>query len=285
MSAVLEVPQAARTLRGYPVAGIIALAAIVALVLLALLAPYVAPFDPDRQSLLNQYRPPSWEKFLLGTDRYGRDELSRLIFGSRVSLIAALIGTAVAAGVGVPLGMAAGFAGGAAGRVLSFLNDALMSVPALILGLTAIAIIGPGLVNAMLVVGVIFSPTFFRLARSATQDVRHETFIEASRATGCSTWRTLWRHVLPNCLTPLVIQAAVIAGACVTAEAGLSFLGLGVRPPTASWGSMMSNAAQDIQAAPLLVYFPGLAIALTVLAFSTLGDWLRARLGTQRRPA
>jgi peptide/nickel transport system permease protein len=263
----------------------VALAFLAVLVAVALLAPLLAPFNPDKLSLGKQYLGPAWGDHLLGTDRFGRDELSRLIFGARVSLLAAVIGSSVALLVGSPLGFVAGFLGGWTDRLLSFINDSLMSVPGLVFALAALALVGPGLVNAMVIVGVLFSPAFFRLARSATLDVMHETFIEASRAMGCSTTRILVCHVLPNALTAIVIQVAATSGASVTAEASLSFLGLGVRPPTASWGSMMSTAAQDLYSGAHLVYLPGLAIASTVLAFSLLGDWLRDRVGTRSRRA
>jgi peptide/nickel transport system permease protein len=267
-----------------PAIGWPALAAALFLLLIvavALFAPLVAPASPNSQDLLTRLKPPSLDH-LLGTDEYGRDQLSRLLFGARISLIAAVEVVAIGIAIGVPSGMLAGYAGGLVDSMLSRINDALMSVPGLVLALTIVAVLGAGLGSAMLAVGIVFMPRFFRVARAATQDVRGETFIEASHAIGCSQWRIAWRHIFPNVLSPLIVQVAVVLGAAVTAEASLSFLGLGVRPPTASWGSMLSSAYNNIWTAPFMVYPPGVMIALTVLAFSVLGDGLRNALGTDR---
>jgi ABC-type dipeptide/oligopeptide/nickel transport system permease subunit len=263
--------------------GLIAVTFLVLLVFIAVFAPLLAPHSPNVQDLTNTYQSPGWNGHPLGTDGFGRDVLSRLMYGARVSLVAVLVGTGVAMGIGVPLGIAAAFLGRAVDAAANFVNDAMMSVPALIFALTAIAILGPGLVNSMVAIGIVLSPTFFRLARAATLEVRAQTFIEASHSIGCSTWRTMWRHVLPNSLTPIVIQMAAAAGICVVAEASLSYLGLGVQPPTASWGSMLSSASSDLYSGPYLIYPPGIAVALTVLAFSMAGDWLREVVGTRRR--
>jgi peptide/nickel transport system permease protein len=210
--------------------------------------------------------------------------LSRLIYGARVSLVAAAEAVGVAALIGIPLGMLAGYGSRRADAVLNWSNDALMSVPALILALTIVAVLGPGsLTNAMLAIGIVTAPRFFRVARAATQDVRHETYIEASRAIGCKRSRILGRHVFPNAVTPLVIQVTLALGAAVVAEASLSFLGFGVRPPTASWGSMLNDAYVNLSQAPYLVYIPGLTIAAVVLAFTLVGDGLRDALGTRTK--
>lgn len=251
------------------------------LALVAVFAPLLAPHDPNSQDLFNQLQGPSSD-FLLGTDELGRDQLSRLLFGTRVSLIAAFEAVGVAALGGFPAGILAGFVGGRADSILGRINDALMSVPALLLALAMISAIGPGLHTAMVAIGIVFIPRFFRMARATTQNVRNDTFIEASRALGCTRRRTVLHHVIPNLLTPLVVTVSISAGAAVTAEASLSFLGLGVRPPTASWGAMLSTAASNMVVAPWLVYAPGIMIALTVLAFAQLGDGLAGALGTSR---
>jgi peptide/nickel transport system permease protein len=248
------------------------------LVLVAIFAPLIAPHDPDAQNLSQRLKA---SVGVLGTDDYGRDQLSRLIFGARVSLIAVLVTVGVAAGIGIPLGLLAGFKAGWLDATLSRLSDALMSVPALIFALTVIAVLGPGLVNAMIAVGIVTMPRFFRVARAASRDVAQETFIDASRTVGCGTTRLLWRHLLPNMLSPLVVQVSVMAGAAVAAEASLSFLGLGVKAPTASWGSMLTTAQTNIYTSPYLVYPPGIMIALTVLAFTLVGDGLRQAIGTR----
>jgi len=249
------------------------------LVVVAVFAPYLAPHNPSAIDLADPFHPPSLGSHLLGTDQFGHDELSQLIFGTRYSLLAALIGTSVAVFLGTPLGMLTGYLGRRFETALSFFNDSLMAIPSLILVLAVIAVIGKGLPRAMLVVGIVFSPPFFRLARAATKEVKEETFIEASRSIGCAPRRTLLRHIMPNALTPIIVQASFAAGASVAAEAGLSFLGLGVVPPSASWGTMLMSAGENLYSGPYLVYFPGVAIALTVLSFFLLGDWLRDGLG------
>lgn len=248
--------------------------------LVALLAPVLSPYDPNHQDFLVHFRGPGHGHWL-GTDQYGRDVVSRLIHGTRVSFIAA--GEAVTVGLvgGVPLGLIAGFAGRVVDAVVGRLMDALMAVPGLFLALTIVAVLGTGLSRAMLAVGILFIPRFFRVSRAAAQEVQAETFIEASYGIGCTTRRVLWRHVLPNIMSPLVVQVSILLGAAVAAEASLSFLGLGVRPPTASWGSMLSSGAQYVNRAQYLVYPPGICIALTVLAFALIGDGIRQALGTR----
>jgi peptide/nickel transport system permease protein len=261
--------------------GVGGLVFLVLLALVAIFASRLAPHDPNAQNLSLRLKASAG---VLGTDDYGRDQLSRLIYGARVSLIAVVVAVGVAAGIGVPLGLLAGFKTGWLDATFSRLSDALMSVPALIFALTVIAVLGPGLVNAMIAVGIVTMPRFFRVARAATRDVSQETFIEASRIAGCSTTRLLWRHVLPNMMSPLVVQISVMAGAAVSAEASLSFLGLGVKAPTASWGAMLTTAQTNIYSSPYLVYPPGIMIALTVLAFTLVGDGLRQAIGTRGIP-
>lgn len=279
-------PSRARLLRRFLANKLAVLGAFVLIVIItvALLAPLVAPHDPDAQDLLLRLQRPGTDGHPLGTDQFGRDVLSRLIYGARVSLLAAAEAVGVAALLGVPLGMLAGSASRRTDAALSWSNDALMSVPALILALTIVAVLGPGsLTNAMLAIGIVTAPRFFRVARAATQDVRNETYIEASRAIGCKRSRILSRHVFPNAVTPLVIQVTLTLGAAVVAEASLSFLGFGVRPPTASWGSMLNDAYVNLSQAPYLVYIPGIAIAVVVLAFTLVGDGLRDALGTRTK--
>jgi peptide/nickel transport system permease protein len=251
---------------------------LVLLIIVAAFTPLLAPYDPNAQELLLRLKAPSGQHWL-GTDEFGRDILSRLMYGARVSMLAAAEALVVAAGIGAPLGMVAGYAGKKIDAVLGRFFDGLMSIPALILALTMVAVLGPGLTKAMFAVGVVFAPRYFRVARAVTLDLRKETFIEASEAIGASPLHTVLRHVVPNIMSPLVIQASVLLGTAVTAEASLSFLGLGVRPPTASWGSMLSGAYSYMSQAPLLVIMPGLMIGLTVLGFTLVGDGLRGALG------
>ena len=256
--------------RGSVVAGVFVLL----LIVVAVLAPVIAPSDPNAQNVLQRLTPPS-AAHLLGTDDYGRDVLSRLIFGARVSLWAAAQAAVIALVIGLPLGMVAGYRGGWLGVTLTRIMDALMSTPALVLAITIVAVIGPGITKAMLAVGLVMAPRFFRVARATTMDVRHETYIEALIALGCSSRRITLRHILPNVMPPIVLVISVSLGTAVAAEASLSFLGLGVLPPAASWGSMLTTAASNMGLATYLVWPPGVMIFLTVLAFTYLGDGVR----------
>jgi peptide/nickel transport system permease protein len=260
----------------------IALAAAGFLVLLAavaVFAPVVAPYNPNHSDLLAIYQPPG-NGHLLGTDEIGRDVFSRLIFGARTSLLAALEALGVSISIGLLLGLAAGYYGRRLDTTLSRITDALMSVPPLILALAMVAVLGPGLPKAMFAVGIVSIPRVFRVVRAAAIDVRHRTFVEASVALGCRNSRVLFRHILPNSLSPLLVVISVSMGTFVVAEAGLSYLGLGVQPPTASWGGMLAEASHrlDLQ---YLIYPPGIALALTVAAFTVVGDTLRRAIGAR----
>lgn len=252
-----------------------------ALVLAAVFAPWVSPHDPNAQDLVSRFMAPSAEHWL-GTDDYGRDVLSRLIFGARVSLLAAVQAVGITLVAGLPLGILSGYFGGWFDSVLGRVMDALMSVPSLVLALSVIAVLGPGVTNAMLAVGVVLTPRTYRVARASTIEVRNDTYIEAARAVGCSTPRLMVRNILPNVTPPIVLVTAVSFGTAVAAEASLSFLGLGVRPPTASWGAMLKEAASNMSQEPLLVWPPGIAIFVTVLAFTYVGEGLRAAMQRSR---
>jgi peptide/nickel transport system permease protein len=256
---------------------IVALVLLVALVAVAVFAPLFAPYDPNAQSLRDRLLPLDlFSAHPLGTDDFGRDVLSRLIYGARVSVFAASEALAVSVLFGVPLGILAGYLGGRVDTALSRIFDGVMSIPALILALTFVAILGPGLVNVMFAVGCVFAPRYFRVARAVTLSVRRELYIEASVAIGCNATQVMTRHVIPNILPPLVVQGSIIVGMAVTAEASLSFLGLGVSPPTASWGGMLASAYPLVRQAPHLVWLPGLLITLTVLAFTMVGQRMSA---------
>jgi ABC-type dipeptide/oligopeptide/nickel transport system permease subunit len=263
-------------------AAVIALAFVILLVLVAVFAPWVAPYDPLSQDLRNTLQGPSAEHWL-GTDELGRDVLSRIIYGSRVSLLAAVQAVVLALVLGVPPGLAAGFFGGKVDTIISRLTDTLMSFPPLLLAIAIVGVFGPNLRNAMIAVGVIFAPRFIRLTRASVLAVREETFIEASRSIGTPTFRVLRTRILPNVLSPLVVQTSLSLGFAMLAEAGLSFLGLGVQPPEASWGAMVGRAYRFLNQSPTLVIFPGLAIVFAVLAFNVLGDGLRDSVGREVR--
>ncbi|WP_430334483.1 ABC transporter permease [Rhodococcus sp. ACT016] len=260
---------------------VIAGAFVLLLIVMAVLAPLLAPYDPYAQDVVNRLQPPSSTHWL-GTDDYGRDVLSRLIYGARISLQASLQAVALALVLGLPLGVLAGYRSGWLDTVLTRTMDALMSAPSLVLAITIVAVLGSGITNAMLAVGLVMAPRFFRVARASTLDVRGDTYIEASVALGCTTSRTIVRHILPNVMPPIVLVISVSLGTAVAAEASLSFLGLGAKPPAASWGSMLSTAASNMQLAPYLVWPPGVMIFLTVLAFTYLGDGVRRALTRSR---
>ncbi len=261
---------------------IVALIFVIIIILIAIFAPLVAPYDPLEQNLRSTLQGPSGSN-LLGTDELGRDVLSRLIFGARVSLIAAVQAVLIAIVLGVPPGLIAGYFGGWVDTIISRINDTVMSFPPLLLAIAIVGVFGPNLRNAMLAVGIIFAPRFLRLMRASVLAVKEETFIEASRSIGTPTLRILRTRVLPNALSPMVVQISLSLGFAMLAEASLSFLGLGVQPPDASWGSMVGRAYRFLDQSPTLVLFPGVAIVLAVLAFNVLGDGLRDSVGREVR--
>lgn len=253
--------------------GVAALTTLLILTLVAIFAPLIAPFGDNDQDLMATYQGPSRDH-LLGTDDLGRDVLSRAIFGTRIALVAGLQAVSIAIVIGVTFGILAGYGGRIADTLLSRFNDAMMSIPGLVLALTVVAVLGPGVTNAMVAIGIILTPSFFRISRAATLGVRHETYIEASVNIGCGRRRVIAAHVLPNILPPILVQASLALGTAVVAEASLSFLGLGVRPPAPSWGTMLALAGKRPEYG-YLVIAPGIALVLLVLAFIILGDVLR----------
>jgi peptide/nickel transport system permease protein len=258
-------------------AAMAALVFLVLLVLVAVLAPVLSPADPAAQSLVDRLQGPSAEH-LLGTDSFGRDVLSRLLHGAQVTLVAVLQALLIAAVAGIPLGLLAGFVGGPVDAVLSRVSDALLSLPPLILALAIVGILGPGLSNSMIAIGIVLAPPLFRLARGAAQSVTSETYIEACRAGGYSPSRILMRHVLPNASSPLLVQLTFSAGVVIVAEASLSFLGLGVQPPGSSWGTMLRDAFDAIYDSPYFMVAPAVLIVLTILSLAVFGDGLRDAL-------
>ncbi len=250
----------------------------------AVFAPVLAPYDPNATDLTSVLLGPGEEGHILGTDHLGRDVLSRLLFAGRVSLMAATQAVAVGAMIGILPALVAGFAGGRLDWTVMRFADSLLAFPPLILAITVIGILGPGLTNAMIAVGILFAPRFARITRGSVLSVREETFVEAARSMGLSRVRILWRHVTPHILSPLIVTATVLAGMAMIIEAGLSFIGLGVQVPQASWGSMLATSYRFIAVAPTLILWPGIAVATTVLATNLLGDGIRDSLGRERRP-
>jgi len=250
---------------------------LVAVVGAAMLAPLVAPSDPLKQNLSDAFAAPS-ERHPLGTDDLGRDVLTRLLYGARLSLGAACLAVAIAALSGVPVGLMAGYAGGALDDLLMRLVDAVQAFPALVLAMAIAAALGPGLNNVMVAVGVVYIPRFARLVRGQTLALREELFVEGAHAVGASHCRILVRHILPNLTAPIIVQVSVSIAFALLAETSLSFLGIGIKPPTPSWGADVGRGYRFMRLAPWLVFMPGLAILLTTLAFNFLGDGLRDAL-------
>ena len=259
-----------------------ALVVVVLLILLAVLAPWVAPYDPTATSFATVRKPPSWAHWL-GTDEVGRDVLSRVIWGARASLSAGLVSVGIAVGAGVPLGLLAGYAGGWIDAVLSRLVDAMLAIPFLILAIALSAFLGPSLSNAMIAIGITATPIFVRLTRGQTLAAKVEDYVEAARAVGNPHWRIALRHVLPNIVPPLLVQASLAIAGAIIAEAALSFLGLGQQPPAPSWGSMLNSAQRFIAQAPWMAFWPGFAIFFAVLSFNLLGDGLRDALDPRHK--
>ncbi|MBS0638841.1 MAG: ABC transporter permease [Proteobacteria bacterium] len=258
-------------------------AAVVALVVIALFAgvavaaPLLAPYDPTATSWSAIRKAPSVAHWM-GTDENGRDVLSRVMFGARASLLAGVVSVLIAAGIGVPAGLLAGFTGGWTDAVLSRLVDAMLACPFLILAIALTAFLGPDLTNAMIAIGVSTAPRFMRVARAATLEVAGLDYVQAAWAAGASGWRVAVRHVAPNIVPPLLVQATLALAAAIIAEASLSFLGLGQQPPAPSWGSMLNTAQRFLTQAWWLAVFPGSAIFLCVLSFNLVGDGLRDAL-------
>lgn len=262
-----------RRLRARPMA-LVGGAVVLAFVALAVLAPWIAPYDPAATDFLSVRQAPSGS-YVFGTDEIGRDVLSRVIFGARASLVAGVISVAIALAAGVPLGLIAGFYGGWLDEVIMRLTDALLSFPFLILAVALAAALGPSLQNAMIAIGIAVTPTFVRLMRGQVLAVKNAEYVQAARALGAGDGRILARHVLPNAFAPVLVQATVTIAQAIIAESSLSFLGLGVQPPTPSWGGMLNTAKNFLVQAPWMAIWPGLSIFFTVLAFNLFGDGLR----------
>jgi peptide/nickel transport system permease protein len=250
---------------------------VVAFILLAVFAAWIAPMDPIATSWSAIRKPPSAEHWF-GTDEIGRDVLSRVIWGTRASLLAGVVSVSISLLIGVPIGMAAGFLGGWVDNVISRITDAFLACPFLILAIALAAFLGPSLTNAMVAIGVSAAPIFVRLTRGQVLGVKVEDYVEAARAVGNPPLRIALRHILPNITAPLMVQATLAIAAAVIAEASLSFLGLGQQPPAPSWGSMLNTAKNFIDNAPWMAIWPGVAIFLLVLSFNLLGDGLRDAL-------
>lgn len=253
----------------------VGLLAVGLLAAVALTAPWLAPRDPIRNDLTHTLRPPNSDGFLLGSDDLGRDVLSRVIWGSRISLTVGLVVQSIAVVVGTLLGLLAGFYGGRADDAVSGVTNVMFALPRLLFAMAIVAALGPSLYNVFIALGIVGWPTLCRLVRAETISLRGRDFVEAARATGATDLRIIMRHILPNALSPIIVVGTLGIARAILAEASLSFLGLGAQPPTPSWGIMMSRGQAYIWSAPWLMLFPGLAIFIAVLGVNLLGDGLR----------
>jgi ABC-type dipeptide/oligopeptide/nickel transport system permease subunit len=255
---------------------------VVALVLAAVLAPLIAPYDPYEQDLSNVLQDPSFAHWL-GTDALGRDSLSRIIFGSRIALLIGVGTVAMAATVGTTLGLVAAYSGGWVFTIIMRLTDAMMAIPALLLALVVSTLLGSGLNGVMIAVALALVPGYIRLMAGQVLSAKQNEYVIAARSIGASRIALMFRHILPNCLSPLIVQVTLVIGLAILIEATLSFLGLGIKPPTAAWGSMVYDGYRYLALRPVLSLGPGLAIMLVVFAFNMVGDGLRDALDPRLR--
>jgi len=247
------------------------------LVVLAIFADYLAPYDPLKADLSDNLAPPS-SRHILGTDELGRDLLSRIIHGARISLHLGLISVGIALTFGILIGAPAGYYGGRLDNVAMRVVDFMLSFPTLILAIMIVAILGPGLTNAMLAVGISLIPEYARLTRSTFLYLRELDFVQAAKMVGASDIRIIFRHILPNSLSPLIVQSTLNVATAILSAAALGFLGLGAQPPIPEWGAMLSRARIYLMVAPHIVLYPGFAIMITVLSLNMIGDGLRDAL-------
>lgn len=250
---------------------------IILLVLTAIFADVIAPYDYSTMDLKNQFNSPSRDH-IFGTDNHGRDIFSRIIYGSRISLKVGFISVGIALIAGVSIGAAAGFYGGKIDNFLMRLIDVIQSLPDILLAIAIMAVLGPGLGNLMIAVGIAAIPGYAKIVRSSVLSVKDNEFVEAARANGSSDYRIITKHIIPNCLAPIIVQATLGVAYAIINAAGLSFIGLGLEPPTPEWGAMLSEGRAYIRNYSYMTIFPGLAIVVTIFALNVLGDGLRDAL-------
>jgi peptide/nickel transport system permease protein len=255
---------------------------IIVLILAAAFAPLIVPHSPTDQSFLDKLQGPS-RNHLMGTDEFGRDTLSRVIYGSRVALRVGLLPVVVALVLGVIAGLVAGYYGGFVDQVIMRLIDILLAFPWLLLAIGIMAVLGPGINNVIIAVGIIYIPAFARIVRSSVLSIKEMDYVEAARAIGEPDSRIMARHILPNAWAPIIVLATLSIGQAIIYAAGLSFIGLGTQPPAADWGVMLKSGHEFLRDSPWLGIFPGLAILVTVLAFNLFGDGLRDALDPRIR--
>jgi peptide/nickel transport system permease protein len=283
IEAIIATPRAAPARRSLwrlmlrDVRAVLSIGYLALLLVVSIFAAQIAPYSPVDQNVAELLMPPSAAHWL-GTDDLGRDVLSRLISGAPNSLYASTFAVSVALALGVPVGLVIGFVGGWLDEIVSRFIDALLSFPPIVLAIAVTGVLGIGLTNAMLSVGIVFAPVLARLVRAQTLIVKQAVYVDAARAFGASTSQIIIRHIVPNAIQPIIVQVTLMLAIALLAEASLSFLALGVQPPQASWGGMLARAYNYIEIAPAQMYAPGFAILLTALAFNGLGESMRVAL-------
>ncbi|MCC6179131.1 MAG: ABC transporter permease [Chloroflexi bacterium] len=260
----------------------IGLVVLATMIFLAATADFLTPYDPNYQDYTSLLRPPSLDH-PFGTDQVGRDVYSRVVYGTRISLQVGVIAVGIALTIGVTLGLIAGFYRGWVDEILMRMMDAVYAFPALVLALAITAALGTGIVNVMIAIGIVYMPSYARLVRGQVLSVREREFVVAARLLGAKPRRLMFRHIWPNVTAPIVVQGSLNVSSAILTEASLSFLGLGVRPPTPSWGSSLQAGYQYLSTAPWLSIYPGLAIFIAVLGFNLFGDGLRQLLDPRLR--
>lgn len=250
---------------------------VVLIVFLAIFGPYLTPYEYDQMDAEARFGAPSWQH-LMGTDQFGRDTATRVIYGTRISVYVALVSIGISLAIGSVLGLISGYVGGRVDEVIMRSMDVILAFPAILLALVFLATLGTSLTNVVWAIALVRIPGFARVARASALSIREEEYILAARAIGLRDWRIIARHVLPNAAAALIVMATISLAVAILAEATLSFLGLGTQPPTPSWGRMLNEARGHLQRSPWMSIFPGLAIALTVFSLNVFGDGLRDAL-------
>ena len=263
-------------LRRSPLA-MIGLVVVTILVIIAVFAGFIAPYGYAEQDLMAAFEAPS-KAHIFGTDEFGRDIFSRIVYGSRISLQVGFIAVGIAVFAGGFLGAIAGYYGGRADNLIMRTMDILLSIPSILLAIAIAASLGPGLFNLMIAVGISATPNYARIVRGSVLSIRNQEFVEAAKAVGSSDLRIIAKHIIPNCLAPIIVQATLVVAIAILTAAGLSFIGLGIQPPIPEWGSMLSGGREYIRDYAYMTIFPGLSIMITILALNFLGDGLRDAL-------
>ncbi|TBL75261.1 nickel transporter permease [Paenibacillus thalictri] len=246
-------------------------------IIVALLARWIAPYDPFAQNMQIMLESPSWSH-PFGTDEFGRDILSRIIYGAQISLMIGIVGVIISVVVGMALGTISGYYGGKADALIMRIMDIFMAFPSFLLALAIVSVLGPSMINVMIAIGIFSVPTFARISRSSVISVKNKEYIEASKAMGASDASIIFKHVIPNSIAPIIVLSTLRIATAILTASGLSFLGMGAQPPTPEWGAMLSTGREYLRTAPHVSTIPGLAIMFMVLAFNMLGDGLRDAL-------